>query len=339
MPTVISNKHNGPTEGMEELGAKLRSLREAQNLEYEDVTQAIHVRPGILQAIEEGRVLDAVDSVYARGFVKNYCEYLYADDLWKKYKDLFGLAPDDVSVNARDIPSSIGINQPTPMFRRASMLWIYLILFLAVAGAAYLLWWQQKEGGTGGFSGFFLQNNTAAQSAPAGAGGEPYNALSSGDILPSSDLPVAIYLTSPDRAVSAGQRVSADAVGSSIDLSWMDGNTASPVPASRSGDPSGATVQNAAGNKLFIEITGAKCRLEVVQRGLTLTARTLKQGDVRSYDVTSDTDVRFSDGAAAKVVWRGTSYEGIGEENASVLFRFAPTGTMRLIKGKSQYGQ
>lgn len=335
MPTAISNSHSGPALGMEELGAKLRALREAQNLAYEDVTQAIHVRPGILQAIEEGRVLEVVDSVYARGFVKNYCEYLYADDLWKKYRDLFGMAPDDVSVNAQGIPSPFGINHPTPMFRRASMMWVYLILILAVAGAAYLLWWQQKESGTGGFSGFFLRNDSVSQNKPAGPGGDAL----SGDALRSSDLPVAIYLTSPERVASSDQRASTDATGTSVDLSWMDGNTLPGAPGRVDEPTADAAVQRDAGNKLFIEVTGARCRLEVFQKGLTLTARTLKRGDVRSYDVTSDTDVRFSDGRAARVVWRGTTYEGIGEENAPVFFRFAPTGTMKLVKGKSQYGQ
>lgn len=340
MPMKNSDKYGDPTEGMEELGAKLRSLREAQNLTYDDVTETIHVRPFVLQAIEEGRVLEVVDSVYARGFVKSYCEYLYADDLWKKYKNFFTSSAGALHVNMQDAPSSIGINHPTPMFRRSSMLWVYLILVLAVAGAGYLLWWQQKESDGGGIAGFFLHNNALTENNTTGSG-ENGNAFASGDIINSEDLPVAIYLDSSDRTISPAHRPSGDVrgiAGASVDLSWMDGNP-TPNLAGSSAEPVAANAQRNTDNKLLIQITGAKCRLEVLRKGLILTSRTLMKGNARSYDITADTDVRFSDGAAARVVWRGATYEGVGEENSPVSFRFTPSGEMKLLKGQSQYGQ
>jgi len=320
---TTSDNNGGRSEEMVELGAKLRSLREAQNLAYEDITGAIHVRPFVLQAIEEGRILEVADSVYARGFVKNYCEYLYADDLWQKYKSFFAKTPDDILVNAPDISRLTGINHPTPIFRRSSMFWVYLILVLAVLGAAYLLWFQQKESGSGGFAGFFMRENTPQGSVPSSE--TPSGEAASPDALSADSTPAQTPAASPNRVVSESVP---GAGGASVDLSWMNGAVAAQPAA-----------VNAADNTLFIEVTGARCRLEVTKNGQVLTARTLLRGQVRSYDITSATDVRFSAGAAARVEWRGKNYAEIGADNASVLFRFLPTGEMKLVKGKSQYGQ
>lgn len=339
MPMTNSDKQGAPAEKMGELGSKLRSLREAQSLTYDDVTEAIHVRPFILRAIEEGRVLEVAEPVYARGFVKNYCEYLCADDLWGKYKTFFDTSSVAIPVRARNLSPSAGIKHPTPIFRRSSMFWVYLVLVLAVAGAAYLLWWQQKEGNSGGFAGFFFKSDDAvATNPPNGAGG----GLASGDLTISVDLPVAIYLMSRDQTPTVTHPSSRDAApgapDASVDLSWMDGGAASNLSTS-SAESTAEIARDNTGNELFIQITGARCRLEVLRSGVILTARTLARGDVRSYDITADTDVRFSIGNAARVAWRGSTYEGIGADNAPVSFRFTPSGEMKLTKGKSQHTQ
>lgn len=341
MPIGNSDKNSAPSERMEELGAKLRALREAQNLTYDDVTEAIHVRSFVLQAIEEGRVLEVADSVYARGFVKNYCEYLYADDLWGKYKEYFGEIFAEVSVRDRDrdVSTPVGIRHPTPIFRRSSMRWVYLVLLLAVGCAAYLLWWQQKERQPGVLPALLSQDGeTAANSQPEGQG----NGFASADSALSSDMPAAIYAKSTDKPPSSGQPapngVPANVSGASADLSWMDGGV-SPVASGSVAVPDAKKVRYGNGNRLFIQITGAKCRLEVTRSGAVLTARTLVRGDVRSYDITGNTDVRFSDGGAALVEWRGRAYERIGENLSPVSFVFTPAGGMKLTNGKSKYGQ
>lgn len=333
MPVTTSDNHDGQSEGLVTLGAKLRSLREAQDLSYENITEAIHVRPFVLQAIEDGRILDVTDSVYARGFVKNYCEYLYADDLWKKYKDFFTSPPDDITVKVSGFPSSVGINHPTPIFRRSSLLWVYLILILAVLAAGYLLWFQQKESRIAGFAGFFLRDNITGE-REAGGDGQPGGGVVSRDALPTEANRPPAPTASSDRTVPGGQAIPGNAAlpaNASVDLSWMDGNP--PAGATRSAEPA------AVNNKLSFEVIGARCRLEVLQNGLMLTARTLTRTQTRAYDVTTDTEVRISDGSAIKVVWRGNTYQGVGERNSPVSFRFSPSGEMKLIKGKSQYGQ
>lgn len=331
MPVSTSENSNGRDERIKTLGTKLCSLREAQNLKYEDITKAIHVRPFVLRAIEEGRVLEVADSVYARGFVKSYCEYLYADDLWEKHKDLFTPQQGDIILQTQDFPPSIGINHPMPIFRRSSMVWVYLILVFAVVAAGYLLWFQQKENKVGGFAGF-VRDTIATEKKPGG-GGQQSGGIASGDKVRSNNVLPVNQIAPRNGVVSGEQSILTDSSriqDASVDLSWMDGRSAEPVAAG---------VQKPVDNKLFIEVIGARSRLEVLQNGRIITSRTLQHAQARSYDVTADVEVRISDPAAVRLAWRGNTYEGVGEVNSPVSFVFSPTGKMKLIKGKSQYGQ
>ena len=128
---------------LRKLGAQLKALREAQGLSYEDVAAVTHVRPHVIKSMESGNIEETVPSVYARGFMKSYCEYLMAADLWRKY--CLGIpqtdeSEDDLTEEIQE--EQIEIKHPTPMFRRSSIIWVYIILVIAVVGAAYLLWSQ-----------------------------------------------------------------------------------------------------------------------------------------------------------------------------------------------------
>lgn len=308
MSTMNMDVNGATAEEMKELGVTLRSLREAQNLSYEDVTASIHVRPFVLQAIEEGRVLEVVDVVYARGFIKSYCEMLCAEDLWKKHKDSLVGTP-GVRVVQSEAVSPLGLNQTTPIFRRSSMIWVYVILVLAVAGAAYLLYSQQSDE-QGGLSGFFRRQEPSRLNGLIAASGDAVLSHDTSSIAVSADDAPVIGERSPD--------------ASSVDLSWMGGSVLSDT---RSPDTALST-------ELFIEITGSQSRLEVKSQGSVITSRNLVRGDVRSYDITAATDVIFSNAGAARLVWRGKVYAPLGDPNARVELVFTPSSGMTVVKGR-----
>ena len=85
MRNNFPEKQTDAVSNLSVLGAHLKSLREAQGLSLDDVGKSTHVRPHILRAIEEGRVENEAPMEYARGFIKTYCEFLIAMDLWRKY--------------------------------------------------------------------------------------------------------------------------------------------------------------------------------------------------------------------------------------------------------------
>jgi cytoskeletal protein RodZ len=58
------------------IGQKLKQVREAQNLTIEKASEATHIRAPYLKALEEGDLSILPSPVQARGFMRNYAEYL-----------------------------------------------------------------------------------------------------------------------------------------------------------------------------------------------------------------------------------------------------------------------
>lgn len=57
----------------------LAERRQARNLSYEKITQAIKIRIPYLQAIEKGQWQELPAEVYIRGFIRRYAQYLGLD--------------------------------------------------------------------------------------------------------------------------------------------------------------------------------------------------------------------------------------------------------------------
>ncbi|MDR3166105.1 MAG: helix-turn-helix domain-containing protein [Synergistaceae bacterium] len=314
------------------LGAQLKALREAQGLSYDDVTSATHMRCHVVKSIEDGTIGNSMALIYLRGFIKTYCTYLMASDLWQKYSMGMGVSvlsiPDDSEDAGMDgIKTPIEIKHPTAIFRRSSIIWVYIILVAAVAGAAYLLWRQYQEPPRI-LEPFPIGEQHHASSLDAVQSGDTLAVLVSGDNVSkdasSSDILSIPAPRSTDSASSADARVIA-----SGDLSWMDETSVSARPV--------VEIPQAADKTLLIEITGSNNRLVVERGGKVLTRRTLGIGSRRSYMVSSDTKVTLSAGNKARVVWLGRRYDSVGSDNSSIVLTFHPNGTVTVEKGKSPH--
>lgn len=327
MTDEVRNEPRTSSNEMTLLGEQLRELREAQKLSYDDVDKIIHIRPHIIETIESGQISESMAPVYARGFVKTYCEFLCAHDLWMKYNQ--HLSKHDTTQKAVDsIKISSGISHPTPIFRRASMLWVYIILITALLGAGFLIWKQYSDPSSSG-DGFFLKIT-----------GEP--PLLSQDHKPTGDE--TLQIASLDTAVSVDSTknvsppahstdISIDRQSGSIDLSWMnDGKTKHVVSQSVS-----ASKPAVVDSSLLIEITGQKNRLMVVQKNKMVTQRTLNKGARRSYKVNSDTVVTLSAGNRANITWQGVKYESVGSDEDKLSLIFRADGTAAVQTGNSPH--
>jgi len=312
---------------MRKLGTQLKALREAQGLSYDDVASATHVRPHVIKSMENGTIEDAVAPVYARGFLKTYCEYLMAADLWRKYSLGIPQAEESEDGITEEVEEQIEIKHTTPMFRRSSIIWVYVILVIAIMGAAYLLWSQSRL--PGGMNGIFPLNRPAAstdisENTIVISEDETITALLlSGDIV-SGEIPSIPVPLSGDTAVSPDSRAIQPG-----DLSWMDGTSAQVAPV--------VEIPQFVDRTLLIEITGSNTRLRVDQDGKWVTQRTFGIGGRRAYDVNTDTRVRINAGNRARVTWFGQRYDSIGSDNRDIELIFHPDGSVTLVSGNSPH--
>ncbi|GHV52407.1 helix-turn-helix domain-containing protein [Synergistales bacterium] len=316
--------------GVVRLGGQLREIRTAQGLSYDEVAAATRVRPNILLAIEDGRVHEAAAPVYVRGLVKNYCEYLMADDVWRKYADILPVGDSMAPSSGREEEQVIITQPPTPIFRRSSMIWVYVPLFAALLLAVFLLWKQQiTDKSIGDIFPLRIK-----EEAVAAVSEEP---VSQQIVSEDAGLPN----TAPPLISRSIAQVSADAVpvppisgeaSARIDLSWMDNASGRAGPPSLNFEATEIPLQT-----LVIDITGVNNRLNVRRGGRSITRRHLRPGAMRSYDVTGDTEVTFSVGNAANVTWYGKKYERIGDNDSPLKMIFHPDGKVTLLSGNSAH--
>lgn len=316
------------------LGGHLRDLREAQGLSYDDVARATHVRPHLIKAIEEGRIGEVAAPIYARGFVKSYCEYLMAEDLWKKYTNQLPAPGIPKIAQGKGTSSPMDINHPTPIFRRSSIIWVYILLVVAVLGAAFLLWSQRNDPGGEG-TGFFLRTSPREE-AP-----RPQTPQESVATSPISDdnvgTPAVVPVSGEARQESAPVSAAltpAAVTPQAVDLTWLDENRRDGVLSADHARPQ----TTAELGKLLVEIN-APVRLIVDQDGSNLTRRSMVRGDVRSYDVTVNTTVSLSAGNAASITWHGQKYTPAGNTKNRLVLVFHPDGKVQITEGSSSHFQ
>lgn len=81
--------------GLEKIGAILRQAREAQALSFEEAEEQTRIRAKFLQALEAGDVSILPSRAHARGFLRNYAQFLRLDVnmLVGEFSRLTGSAP------------------------------------------------------------------------------------------------------------------------------------------------------------------------------------------------------------------------------------------------------
>ena len=82
--TVISEEQKIRTQ-IKELGARLKSIREAQELSISDISNTTKIQKHYLAAIEEGDLDRLPKGPYVRSFIRQYCDHISAQDIWKSY--------------------------------------------------------------------------------------------------------------------------------------------------------------------------------------------------------------------------------------------------------------
>ncbi len=136
---------------MEELGRRLRERRETLGLTLEEVERATRIRVPRLEALERGEFEAMPSEVQARGFLRNYADFLNldAEDVLRQYDQARNAGAG--GRNQRRTPSRMGpaIDRPSAKARRP--IGELLLSAVVTAGVAAVLIW-------GGWRGLALLN-------------------------------------------------------------------------------------------------------------------------------------------------------------------------------------
>lgn len=69
-----------PSSPYHDIGEQLRAAREEHRWSLLEISQAIHIRQGYLQALEEGRWDALPGKAYIKGYLRRYADYLHLDE-------------------------------------------------------------------------------------------------------------------------------------------------------------------------------------------------------------------------------------------------------------------
>lgn len=313
-------------EDMRNFGDQLRQIREAQELSLDHVSAATHIRRGVIEQIERGDLDSIAAPVYARGFIRTYCNILEADDIWKKYSTRLSLlAPDIREID--DHVSAVDMAVERSVKGTGSLTLVYLVLLLAAIGAGVFLW-LQVNAPNGEDSGFFLKTKVPS-SVTQNENGRTESPISDDHLMK------YIQPTQTDISDDAARL----SVYLSVDIQQEDDlrqSSVSDEKAALIADTAPAPLPISADGKLSIKIHGP-VRLVVQQGQKVTTRRNLDAGSVRNYTVRQETPVSMSVGNAASVTWLGKTYSPAGNRSEPLALVFYPDGRVRLVEGHSDH--
>ena len=309
---------------LKKLGEEAVRLREARGLSQKDVAETLHIRERFVDAIEKGDEGCFPAPIYARGFIRNYLEFLGAGQLWKAFAEEVPLEqPDDI-----DTDSVVACSPLSAGFRRISRRWIYLMVVgLAILTAGVV--WKEWD---------ILR-------AQIGQGGRPDAASVDRALTPLPLLSPTAIPTPAQRGALSGGSSDVGTPGASKDASVggkvLSPETLSPEP-HRSADAASedypwlkemnqiAKSQDAEGKNLIL-LASSSCWVRAVQGGKTIFESTMKEGEERRIPLTSPVRVRMGRSSAITATWGGqTRNVGKSTGGGSVTVEFFPDGTMEV---------
>ena len=131
-----------------EIGGTLKRARVDQGLEIEDIERDTKIRKKFIIALEEGDSASLPGEVYARGFLKNYAEYLRIDprEMLEAYREAHPIESDEFKFKKQELVSFNKV-APRKKFNWKTIIFlIAAILFVAVIAYYFKDSFQGKSG-------------------------------------------------------------------------------------------------------------------------------------------------------------------------------------------------
>ena len=292
-----------------DLGAKLKSLREAQGLTAADVAADTKIQKHYIEAMEDGRLELLPKGPYVRSFLKEYCTRLSALDLWRSYDVLTAdrklVVPG--AADYRSVEPEQSYSKTPRIFKNRSYAWIYAIVILSICAAVWLTW--QNRGDFAKVSTSPETGGTASVAKPA-----------------------APPVPAPAPAAAPAATETAASADSSVDLAWMDGKPMAPKQQKQSASSDAAAVsQDAAttgSGQLTIASSGVVW-LKVTQQGKTLFEGILRSGESKDFQGgAQQLRVRYGNPGKTSATWNGQQTSPVADSSSPVTRYYKPDGSV-----------
>jgi len=296
-----------------ELGGEIRKRREKKCLSVNDMSEMTRIRATFIEALERGDIEALPGSIYRMGFIRTILSRVDGLDLLPEYEKI---CPRDVN---DDGPVSVEHMPPQKGFQKMSRMWVYGFIVFAVVLSVTLIWQQRdalREKMTSSPSAETVQpaQDGAVVSADVA---QDHTGIETGS---GEDTPVAEVGASEDIAAAPADD------GAGTDMSWIPGHEA------ESGE---ATAEQTAKNVLVIRARGS-CWTRVTVGEKVVFQDTLRPGDVKTFNVSSKTYVRYGNGSAALVEWNGLKARSAGGPGEVVTYVYMPDGTSDRLPESAQ---
>lgn len=197
---------------MGSLGGHLRESRTARGVSLDDIARATRVTKSYLEALEDERMADLPAPVFARGFIRAYCQFLQvpAEEALAEYGRLVGgeASPPRFAPNRSRRPSRLG---------GSLAMSVVLLVVLGLALVAVTLWLRSEPVKRSALpvAPVPAAPGPAAGSAPPAAGGRAATASAGAEAPAPAQPPAGSSARTEDSR--AGQRLLMRAV----ELTWV----------------------------------------------------------------------------------------------------------------------
>lgn len=303
---------------LQELGRQIRQKREDRGINLKDVHEKTKIRVQFLEGIERGDFSEFPGTVYVRGFIRTYLQFLNLEDLWVEYLPVLS----DVSDRIReDEPPVVGsCTPPTKGFKPASRFWVFAVLLLAAVGTSWYVWYTWDQNGIPSFTIEAEKQDEGEKdlvASDASANAEPKE-LKQGD---------------PAKAESPEEGLVGDEDAPKVpDEAALTpaGLNPPPTAAELVGTNAPETPQSPAEKKAdrqLVITAGGDCWVRVRQGAKTLFERTMKSGDTASFEVKERIEVTYGRSGSVKTTWNGKDLGNPGKTKGVEKVFYAPDGT------------
>ncbi|MDK2958560.1 MAG: cytoskeleton protein RodZ [Synergistaceae bacterium] len=299
---------------LQDLGKEVRRKREELGLSLKDVHEGTKIRMQFLEGIERGDFSEFPGTVYVRGFIRNYLQFIGAEEFWADYLPVLSEGTEKVR---EEEPAVVGsCTPPAKGFKPASRFWIFAILLLVAVGSSWYLWYTWDRNGAPSFAvrGENSEENggTVDETAPGNAVAETASRTAAGE-------------SSNEADPNSRETLSADL--SAVPLAGMTPppSAAELVGANASQTPT-AVPEKKKDKELVIDANG-DCWVRVRQGTKTLYERTLKAGESVSFTVKERIEVTYGRAGSVRTRWNGEDLGNPGTTRGVERIFYAPDGT------------